>query len=98
MGAGSSAVVRACVDTALYAPTVSCFQLVLNMIFGKLVWQDHIAFPLAYAMVYMLLLLGVYDISTLDLVESWQLLRNADELPALKSASNSIFFQSVRLC
>ena len=42
----------------------------------------------------MLLLLGVYDISTLDLVESWQLLRNADELPALKSASNSIFFQS----
>ena len=47
-----NALACACVDTALYAPTVSCIQLVLNMIFGKLVWQDHIAFPLAYAMVY----------------------------------------------
>ena len=43
---------------------------------GLCIWNDHVLFPLAYFMVYSLILLGVYDVSSVD-AQHWLHMRRA---------------------
>jgi len=58
------------VDVSVYVPTTRCLQLLQASFVGLCIWQDHLAIDAwtAYAMVHALLLLGVYQVSTFDVV------------------------------
>jgi len=58
------------VDVSIYVPATRCLQLLQASAVGVCVWQDHLAIDAwtAYVMVHALLLLGVYQASTFDIV------------------------------
>ena len=64
-GAGAAA---GSVDMSLYVPVSSCLQLMLNCVAGLMIWEDGrvIRGWVAYFMVYVLVLLGVYLCSSFD--------------------------------
>ena len=55
-------------EQSLYLPIMYCLQLSLNCVMGLLVWQDgHVIHAwVSYAMVYCLILVGVYLVSSID--------------------------------
>lgn len=61
-------------DIAVYLPTSQCIQLVINGLTGLFVWGDaeRIQAPLSYLMVFILLIMGVYLCSELDVVELYK--------------------------
>jgi len=67
---GGLAAARSC-DIAVYLPTSQCIQLVINGLTGIFVWGDgeRIQAPVSYAMVFLLLLMGVYLCSEVDFVD-----------------------------
>merc|ERR1712176_1714008 len=58
------------VDVAVYVPMGYCFQLVVACASGLSIWEDWRVIDAwtAYAMVYTLMFLGVYELSNIDLV------------------------------
>jgi len=60
-------------DMSLYMPMYYCLQLLLNCFIGLCVWQDYkvIVSPTGYACVYLLVVLGSYEVSSIDLFENF---------------------------
>jgi hypothetical protein len=67
---GAAGVASATTDTALYLPLSICLQLSLNCVTGLMLWEDWRVIHSweAYISVYLLILLGVYAITSVDLV------------------------------
>lgn len=65
---GSSAKAASTVDASLYIPVRCSLQLSLNCITGLVFWEDWrvIDATVAYGMVHVLILLGVYQCSSFD--------------------------------
>lgn len=62
-------------NMALFLPLYYCLQLLLNCVIGLSVWQDYkvIDHWVGYVCVYVLVVMGSYDISSLDLFEHFGL-------------------------
>merc|ERR1712137_1292199 len=59
-------------DPTLFVPISNGVNLVLNCFAGLFIWGDwnRLEFPLAYCMVYVLVVLGTYLVSSLDFLFS----------------------------
>jgi len=55
-------------DPSRFIPVTSGMNLCLTCLAGLCIWGDlaRVSFPLAYAMIYVLILLGIYDVSDFD--------------------------------
>jgi len=69
---GVAAIAATECDASVYLPVRSCLQLLVNAATGMFVWQDWRVLTdwIAYAAVYLLITLGVYSVSSIDMFPS----------------------------
>jgi len=78
-------------DLALFVPTYYCLQLLMNLALGLFLWQDYkvIDHWIGYICVYVLVMMGSYNVAKFDLFEHLGLY-GIDEQSALSSKGTSV--------
>mmetsp|Transcript_45161 Transcript_45161/g.125271 ORF Transcript_45161/g.125271 Transcript_45161/m.125271 type:complete len:457 (+) Transcript_45161:97-1467(+) len=84
---GAAARASAHVDPALYVPVAAGLQLVFNCLAGLCIWEDWrtVQHWVSYVMVYLLVVLGVYLVSSFDAGKHWSLKRAFSDTQLSKS-------------